>query len=286
MPSDISPTFSQRVSLVHTPDTASCRNCDGVVSGAFCAVCGAHAEPADQLQDHAREWWRRAFGDGVLWGSVWSVIRHPGRLTRDWWDGRRGGRMSPVRMLFVALLLGTIVTVGEARLFGVVDPELSAMLGGMIYMLAGASVVVTLAILPGLLPADRQRTLYQHATFALYEASFQSLFILWAFCDVVLLAVVPPAQLAAARIALAPLGLAGFAIVLIHPVAHLRRAYDLTWGQASWRAGVLGVGCVAAVFITSGVLDMGARLRVAPEVRHKQMAPNPDLPTFQRVPAE
>lgn len=250
--------------------------------------------PPDRLLDHGREWWRRVFGDGVLWGSVWLALRHPGRLTRDWWEGRRTGRMSPVRMLFLALLLDTVVSVGEARTFGAVDPHFSAMLRVMTYILAAGSVAVTLAVLPGLLPENRQRTLYQHATFALYEASFQSLFILWCFSSVILLAVVPPAQLAAARVVLAPLGVVEFAAFLIHPVAHLRRAYDLTWGQAAWRAAVLGVGTVAAVFIISGTLDVARRAipdgpptpgKGVGEVRYRQMQRNDDLPTFHRVPA-
>lgn len=195
--------------------------------------------------------------------------------------------MSPVRMLFVALLLDTVVTMGEARLFGAVDPQLSAMLHGLTYILAGCSVAVTLVILPGLLPRDRQRTLYQHATFALYEASFLSLLLLWGFVSVLLLAVVPPPQLAAARVVLAPLATIALAGFIVHPVAHIRRAYGLSWGGAAWRAAVLGAGSVAAIVIVSTILDRTdsapAAAQSSPKLHFGQMKPNPDLPTFQRV---
>ena len=43
--------------------------------------------------------------DGRLWRSMRAVLLQPGRIGRDWFDGRRARWVSPIRLFLLANLL-------------------------------------------------------------------------------------------------------------------------------------------------------------------------------------
>ncbi len=103
------------------PDTAPspriperCLNCGTVVEMEFCPACGQH-----------RGDYRRSLGrlvgdllselfelDGRIWRTFRAMLR-PGRLTREFNEGRRRRYMSPVRLyLFISLVMFASASIG------------------------------------------------------------------------------------------------------------------------------------------------------------------------------
>lgn len=87
---------------------ASCRNCGATLLGEYCAACGqrrfraqdrrlAHllGESFDALTDF----------DGRIWLSLRAALLQPGRIARDWFDGRRARWIPPIRLFLLANLL-------------------------------------------------------------------------------------------------------------------------------------------------------------------------------------
>jgi hypothetical protein len=77
-----------------------CLNCGSALSGNFCSDCGQ--ENTDYrvslgrlLRDLAEE---VLSIESRLWRSLWHLVRHPGRLTRDYNFGRRVRYTSPLRL--------------------------------------------------------------------------------------------------------------------------------------------------------------------------------------------
>lgn len=96
---------------------APCRNCGGIVEERFCTVCG-------QLgADFHRPIWdlvTSSIGDmfaldGRLWRSLPMLMLRPGRMTRDYIDGRRARFVPPFRLFLLTSVIFflTVFTVLE-----------------------------------------------------------------------------------------------------------------------------------------------------------------------------
>lgn len=87
---------------------ATCANCDAVLTGEYCAACGQRRfRPQDRRMAHLLG---EAFGaltdfDSRIWRSLRAVMLQPGRIARDWIDGRRARWVSPIRLALLANLL-------------------------------------------------------------------------------------------------------------------------------------------------------------------------------------
>lgn len=110
------------------PPGTPCANCETPLVGTYCHACGQLAE------DFHRSMWRltrealESFFhiDGRLARTVPALIWRPGRLTRDYIEGRRAFQVPPLRM-FLVVLLGTFLlgqcTVGrQIQQWGIGDP--------------------------------------------------------------------------------------------------------------------------------------------------------------------
>lgn len=86
----------------------ACGNCGEILRGAYCHGCGQkRLADGDRRLGHLL---RQAFGvlsdlDGPLWGSLRALFFQPGRLSRDYLDGRRRRWMSPVGLFLLANVL-------------------------------------------------------------------------------------------------------------------------------------------------------------------------------------
>ena len=86
---------------------AACPNCGTPLTGPYCVTCGQK----DQLlrlpvyrfvNDAVKEY----FGiDGRLWRSLGLLLFKPGRLTREYFEGRRARYLRPLRLYLTATLL-------------------------------------------------------------------------------------------------------------------------------------------------------------------------------------
>lgn len=89
------------------PVGTPCANCETPLQGTYCHVCGQLAE------DFHRSSWKLLVEavesllhlDGRLVRTMPNLIRAPGKLTRDYLDGKRAWQVQPFRMFLVILLL-------------------------------------------------------------------------------------------------------------------------------------------------------------------------------------
>ena len=93
------------------PDHPNCLNCGTGLSGQYCGNCGQRARGRlislwELLQD--------AFGDlfeldSRLWRTLIPLLLRPGRLTKDYLEGRRARYMPPFRMYLVLSVVFFVV---------------------------------------------------------------------------------------------------------------------------------------------------------------------------------
>lgn len=87
---------------------STCRNCGAALGGEFCAACGQRRfRPRDRRLAHLLG---ETFGaltdlDSRIWRSLRAAMLQPGRIARDWIDGRRACWVSPIRLFLLANLL-------------------------------------------------------------------------------------------------------------------------------------------------------------------------------------
>jgi hypothetical protein len=81
-----------------------CTNCGAGLSGAYCAACGQKrfVETDRRFAHLVRQFVAAATDlDGRFWGSVRAFLREPGRLSRDYIEGRRARWMSPIALFLL-----------------------------------------------------------------------------------------------------------------------------------------------------------------------------------------
>jgi hypothetical protein len=94
---------------------ARCRNCGAPISGAFCAQCG---QETDLRLPTLRAFMREAAGryvafDGRFWRTMLALAFRPGRLTREYFAGRRRRYVRPARLY----LFSTLIFFAVSRFF-------------------------------------------------------------------------------------------------------------------------------------------------------------------------
>jgi hypothetical protein len=89
------------------PPGATCDNCDAVLQGPYCHVCGQDADAHRRSLPHLA--WEAVEGllhlDGRLARTAPDLFLHPGRLARDYMENRIARHVPPFRTFLVALLL-------------------------------------------------------------------------------------------------------------------------------------------------------------------------------------
>jgi hypothetical protein len=85
---------------------ATCANCDAILQGPFCHVCGQDADTHRRSLPHLA--WEAVEGllhlDGRLARTAPDLFLRPGRLARDYLENRIARHVPPFRMFLVALL--------------------------------------------------------------------------------------------------------------------------------------------------------------------------------------
>jgi hypothetical protein len=90
-----------------TPASSTCFNCGAALTGPFCANCGQKALPlhpriADFLHELVHE---TLHVDGKIFSSFSTLLRSPGFLTREYFEGRRARWVSPIRLYLIFSVL-------------------------------------------------------------------------------------------------------------------------------------------------------------------------------------
>ena len=99
------------------PDHQDCLNCGTELRGQYCGHCGQRATSRlISLWELVRD----AFGDlfefdSRLWRTLTPLLIRPGRLTRDYLEGRRARYMPPFRMYLVLSVIFFVVAFFDPR---------------------------------------------------------------------------------------------------------------------------------------------------------------------------
>ncbi|MFN7646863.1 MAG: DUF3667 domain-containing protein [Acidobacteriota bacterium] len=89
-----------------------CLTCGATFSGRFCSSCGERAVHHGDLaighlfHDFAHE---ITHVDGRIWGSFLALLFKPGQLTKDYWRGRRGKSLRPLRIFLIVTALSLVL---------------------------------------------------------------------------------------------------------------------------------------------------------------------------------
>ena len=88
-----------------------CANCGAPLAGEYCAACGQRHEPHVHTIGHfAGEAFESiTHADSRLWRTLWFLLAKPGRLTREFFEGKRAGYLPPFRLYLVISLLFFLV---------------------------------------------------------------------------------------------------------------------------------------------------------------------------------
>jgi hypothetical protein len=104
---------SQAETLSAAPlDSAPCASCARGPVGRYCASCGQRRLTDDDLT--ARAFLHDTFHeltslDGRLWHTLVTLLAHPGKLARDYFDGRGGRYMKPLSLFVLTNLVFFLV---------------------------------------------------------------------------------------------------------------------------------------------------------------------------------
>src|SRR5262249_46773073 len=85
-----------------------CGTCDVELTGRFCPQCGGPRPHHDDLalrhllHDAVHEF---THVDGKIWRTIRALIFEPGRLTKEYWEGRRGLWIRPFRLYLTIYIL-------------------------------------------------------------------------------------------------------------------------------------------------------------------------------------
>jgi hypothetical protein len=99
----------------HTHESA-CLNCGTVLIGSHCHQCGQHAHVHRTMGAFFHDLAHGALHfEGKLWRTLPLLFWKPGRLTREYIDGRRASYVSPIALfLFSVFLMFAALQIGSA----------------------------------------------------------------------------------------------------------------------------------------------------------------------------
>ncbi|WP_324699311.1 DUF3667 domain-containing protein [Novosphingobium sp. RL4] len=89
----------------HTHETA-CLNCGTALIGSHCHACGQAAHVHRSLGAFFHDLLHGVFHfEGRIWRTLPMLLRRPGRLTREYIDGRRASYVSPIALFLFSVFL-------------------------------------------------------------------------------------------------------------------------------------------------------------------------------------
>ena len=85
----------------------NCENCNAVLTGPYCSACGQHAHAsARTLQALLHDVFHDlTHFEGRVWTSLKFLVTQPGRLTQEYFSGRRNRFAPPFRLYLVVSVL-------------------------------------------------------------------------------------------------------------------------------------------------------------------------------------
>jgi hypothetical protein len=83
---------------------ADCLNCGAGLLGPYCSLCGQKHDPHPPTAGHlfAETVETVTHADSRLWRTFATLLSRPGKLTREWLEGRRARYLPPFRLYLIA----------------------------------------------------------------------------------------------------------------------------------------------------------------------------------------
>ncbi|HLJ47985.1 MAG TPA: DUF3667 domain-containing protein [Bryobacteraceae bacterium] len=100
---------------------APCVSCGADLHGGFCSACGEPAvHEGDLSLRHLTHEFLHEFThlDGKIWRTLFALLFQPGRLTKEYWSGRRGRWIRPLRLYLVISALTLLFAANAAGPLG------------------------------------------------------------------------------------------------------------------------------------------------------------------------
>ena len=87
--------------------SGACLNCGATLTGAFCSACGQRdVPPYPSVRELAVDaFWELSGWDGRFASTVRALVARPGKLTREFLEGRRARYISPLRLYLMCSLV-------------------------------------------------------------------------------------------------------------------------------------------------------------------------------------
>jgi hypothetical protein len=230
------------------------------MEGPFCSQCGeAAVHDGDLSLKHLLHDFAHEFThlDGKIWRSIFALLFQPGRLTKEYWEGRRGLWVRPLRLYLVFYLLHILLAPNAAGPLGIrfgirqtpKGPEIAVGTNAErsdtvtddekvsevqhVYKIAQYASLSLFAAGSMLLFRRRQPYFGAHLIFAMHVYSFAN----------ILMGSFSAPRFQAIK---AALGWLTFLYLLLA----LHRIYGETWFRTFWRAGALMLILVVAELVT------------------------------------
>jgi Protein of unknown function (DUF3667) len=114
---------------METISQTTCRNCDSrlIPAAHFCSHCGQSAAPVRTTTlEIFHDWSEHYIGShGALWRTLFTLLKSPGKLTRDYIAGKRTMYLKPIQLYFLAsiLMFSFVGFGGIGKLNFVIDGE-------------------------------------------------------------------------------------------------------------------------------------------------------------------
>jgi hypothetical protein len=114
-----------KVAEIPAPQTLVCANCGESLAGEYCAACGQRHEPHIHSMAHfAGEAFESiTHADSRLWRTLGYLLAKPGRLTREFFDGRRAAYLPPFRLYLVISVAFFLLGPSESSRVAINDSE-------------------------------------------------------------------------------------------------------------------------------------------------------------------
>lgn len=108
-------------------NTANCLNCGASLQGAFCHECGQKAHIHRTISGIMHDLVHGVLHlDGKLWNTLPLLVFKPGRLTREYIEGKRARHVSPMAMfLFSVFLMFAVFQALGITTPGELDPQIT-----------------------------------------------------------------------------------------------------------------------------------------------------------------
>jgi hypothetical protein len=103
-------------------EAVECLSCGARISSTYCSACGEKrvGSHALQLGHLAHDFWHEITHlDGRIWRSFRALLFQPGLLTQQYWEGRYGRWLRPLRLFLIVTALSLLLVPDTAGPLGI-----------------------------------------------------------------------------------------------------------------------------------------------------------------------